>query len=83
MRVNCLNCGHKIDLDEVYDDYDGLVKCTTCRLLLHIKTEDGRLRGVNFAPAPAAPKAVNIFEQLQEGVLQSATADFPTGAKIL
>lgn len=80
MRVNCLNCGHKIDLDEVYDDYEGLVKCTTCRLLLQIKTEDGRLRGVNFAPVP--PKTVNLFEQLQEGVLQTAGADFNSGSKL-
>jgi ribosomal protein S27E len=70
MKVNCLNCGHKIDLDDVYDNYDGMVKCTTCRRLLHIKTEDGRLRGVNFAPA-APQTAANLFGQLQEAVIQN------------
>lgn len=75
MRINCLNCGHKIELDDVYDDYDGMVKCTTCRQLLTLKTEDGKLRGVNFAQSPAPTNNGNLFDQLQEAAIFSNTAD--------
>lgn len=39
MRINCLGCGYKLDLDEAYDDYDGPVKCFACEAILEIRTE--------------------------------------------
>lgn len=31
MKINCLSCGFKVDLDEdAYADYEGQVKCYTC-----------------------------------------------------
>ena len=44
MKINCLSCGHKVDLDEVYDDYEGQVKCLVCGASLAIKTEEGHLK---------------------------------------
>jgi len=35
MKINCLGCGHTIDLDETYSDYEGQVKCYTCSALLN------------------------------------------------
>jgi DNA-directed RNA polymerase subunit RPC12/RpoP len=70
MRINCLNCGHKIDLDDVYDDYEGMVKCMTCRTLLNIKTEDGRLRGVSFATAPSRPATNDFFGEFQQSAMR-------------
>lgn len=72
MKINCLNCGHKIELDDVYDDYEGLVKCMTCRTLLSIKTEDGRLKGVNFGVAPTAPRpaANDFFGEFQQSAMR-------------
>jgi hypothetical protein len=64
MNVNCISCGHKFDLGNAYDDYEGMVKCPTCRSLLDIRTQDGSVRAVRpvaetpqlAAPAqPAAP----------------------------
>jgi hypothetical protein len=49
MKINCLSCGHKVDLDEVYDDYEGPVKCI-CGTMLDIKTEEGHLRMVKLSP---------------------------------
>jgi hypothetical protein len=46
MNVNCIHCGHRFDLGKSYDDYEGLVKCSTCRGLLDIRTQDGQVRGV-------------------------------------
>ena len=58
MRINCLSCGHKVELDDVYDDYEGQVRCL-CRALLEIKTQEGRLKSLRMAdPAPRlAPKS--------------------------
>jgi len=47
MKINCLSCGHKVDLDDVYDDYEGAVKCFACGAILNIKTEQGHLKSVN------------------------------------
>lgn len=56
MKINCLSCGHKVDLDEVYDDYAGQVKCFACGAILELKTEGGRLDSVTLVKvAPRAP----------------------------
>ena len=35
-----------MDLDDAYDDYEGLVKCFACRALLTLRTEGGSLKAV-------------------------------------
>ena len=55
MKINCLSCGHKVDMDDVYDNYEGQVKCWACSAMLDIKTEDGNLRMVRLANMSAAP----------------------------
>lgn len=46
MRINCLSCGHKLDLDDAYGDYAGQVKCLVCGAMLEIRTEEGNVRAV-------------------------------------
>ena len=46
MYVNCINCGHKFDIGKSYDDYEGPVRCPTCRAMLTIRTQDGNIRAV-------------------------------------
>ncbi len=48
MRLNCLSCGHKVELDDAYDDFEGPVKCL-CGTLLEIRTEEGRLKAIKIA----------------------------------
>ena len=48
MKINCLACGHKFELDEAYDDYEGQVKCFICGALLEIKLEEGNLKSLKF-----------------------------------
>jgi NAD-dependent SIR2 family protein deacetylase len=55
MKINCLSCGHKVELDDVYEDYAGLIKCYVCGALLELKTEEGRLRSVSLMLRPACP----------------------------
>ena len=49
MKINCLSCGHKVDLDYAYDDYKGQVKCFVCGALLEIRTEEGNLKAVKLS----------------------------------
>jgi DNA-directed RNA polymerase subunit RPC12/RpoP len=44
MNINCIACGHKFELDDAYDDYEGPVRCWVCGALLEIKAQDGCLR---------------------------------------
>lgn len=56
MYINCISCGHKFDIGKSYDDYEGPVRCPTCRAMLTIRTEDGSIRAVFpglVQPAPA------------------------------
>ena len=48
MKINCLSCGHTIELDEAYSDYEGQVKCYTCSALLEIKLEESLIKSVKF-----------------------------------
>lgn len=60
MHINCINCGHRFDVGRAYDDYEGMVKCPTCRTLLEIRTQDGNLKMVRpaaFSFAAAQPQA--------------------------
>jgi hypothetical protein len=50
MRLNCLSCGHSVDLHRDYDDYEGMVKCYVCGALLTILTDNGNVRRVILTP---------------------------------
>ncbi len=49
MKLNCLSCGHCIDLRDGYGDYNGQVKCFVCGALLTIRTEDGQVKSVTLS----------------------------------
>jgi hypothetical protein len=49
MKINCLSCGFKVDLDDMYDDFEGPIKCL-CGALLEIRIEEGMLKGIKLAP---------------------------------
>ena len=63
MKINCLSCGHKVDLDHAYDDYEGQVKCFACGAILEMKTEHGELRSVKFMRIVPRPSAAEVLER--------------------
>ena len=63
MKINCLACGHKVDLDDAYDDYEGQVKCFACSALLEVRTEQGNIKSVKFLKIAARPSAEEAFER--------------------
>jgi DNA-directed RNA polymerase subunit N (RpoN/RPB10) len=52
MKVNCLCCGHAVDLRDAYDEYDGQVKCFACGALLAIRTHEGQVKWVELVGSP-------------------------------
>ena len=46
MRINCLSCGHAVDLDDAYEDYEGKIKCFACGAVLEIRAQEGKLKSV-------------------------------------
>jgi hypothetical protein len=56
MRINCLACGHKVELDDAYDDFEGPVKCL-CGVMLTIRTEEGMLKAIKVAEPLSRPVA--------------------------
>ena len=65
MRINCLACGHKVDLDDAYDDYEGPVKCFACGATLEIRTEQGRIKAVKQVNSVPHPLAEGVFERVR------------------
>jgi len=63
MKINCLACGHKVELDGAYDDYEGQVKCFVCSALLEIKTDQGNIKSVKFLKITQRPSAEEAFER--------------------
>jgi len=63
MKINCLSCGHKIDLGDSYDDYTGPVKCFVCTALLDIQTETGTVKSVSLCSDFPHPSAGAVDER--------------------
>jgi len=55
MRIICLSCGHKVDVDSTYDDYEGKIKCAVCGAMLKIKTEEGKVKSVDLVTSTEKP----------------------------
>jgi hypothetical protein len=62
MKINCITCGHKVDLDDAYDDYQGPIRCLVCSAMLEIMTQEGRLRSVRFANPTSSPSNEEALE---------------------
>lgn len=58
MKINCISCGHKVDLDDAYEEYEGQVKCFVCQALLEIKTEEGKFKTVKLMNSASHPSAL-------------------------
>jgi DNA-directed RNA polymerase subunit N (RpoN/RPB10) len=51
MKVNCLSCGHVLDLRDSYEEYDGQVRCFVCGALLAIRSREGQVKWVELLGA--------------------------------
>ena len=54
IKLNCLSCGHTMELGDAYEDYDGEIRCWGCRAILEVTLREGQLRSMkssNRTPA--------------------------------
>ena len=72
MRINCLCCGHKVDLDYAYDDYEGVVKCFVCQATLEIRTEQGNIKAVKQVSIVPRRSAEEVFERVHNPPMNQA-----------
>ena len=64
MKLNCLSCGHSVDLHRDYDDYEGMVKCFVCGALLTILTENGHVKRVTLPHARRKNKRRGVAQHV-------------------
>jgi hypothetical protein len=60
MKIRCLACGHSVELDEAYDDYEGPIRCWVCGAVFEIRAKDGCVkaaRGREHVPSASLPQA--------------------------
>ncbi len=57
MKINCVSCGHNIELDDAYDDFEGSIKCYVCGGRLDVKLSDGKIKSVRLAATPRGSSA--------------------------
>jgi ribosomal protein S27E len=49
MKINCISCEKEVNLDhEVFENYEGPVKCFSCGAMLEIQTSRGVLGSINL-----------------------------------
>jgi hypothetical protein len=56
MRINCLSCGFRVELDETYEDYEGQLRCYVCNAIMEIKTKDGKVKSAKLARSVDRPE---------------------------
>ncbi len=49
MKLNCVSCGHSVNLDDAYDDYSGDIKCLVCGSTLAVVIEHEHIKSVKLA----------------------------------
>ena len=57
IKLNCLACGHAMELGEAYEDYDGEVRCWGCQTVLQVALTEGKLRSMRrIADGPSGER---------------------------
>lgn len=60
MKVNCISCGHNLDLDDAYNDFEGMFRCYVCGALLEVKTSNGKIKSVHSAEKQQEVKKAGV-----------------------
>jgi uncharacterized Zn finger protein len=65
MKLTCIACGREVNLDhEVFQNYEGPVKCFFCGTMMEVKTTQGIADHVAFLEGPRShgDKSARIVE---------------------
>jgi hypothetical protein len=56
IKLNCLACGHSMELGDAYEDYDGEVRCWVCHATLEVTLREGQLRSMKRSTGSSLPR---------------------------
>ena len=54
IKLSCLACGHRLDLGDAYEDYEGEVRCWGCDTALEVALHEGKLRSMRRSTGDAS-----------------------------
>ncbi len=64
MRINCVSCGHEINLNhDLFDDYEGPVKCFVCSTMMEIIATEGVINSIDLLSILPRSSAVEHVER--------------------
>jgi len=55
IKVNCLACGHPMELGDAYEDYEGEIRCWGCRGVLEVTLHEGKLQSMRLSTLTPQP----------------------------
>ncbi len=55
IKLNCISCGHLMELGDAYEDYQGEVRCWGCQALVSVTLHDGKLQNMSLSSKSEAP----------------------------
>jgi hypothetical protein len=57
IKLNCLACGHTLDLSDAYEDYDGEIRCWGCHTSLLVSLHEGKLKSLKRGQCDLSPSS--------------------------
>ena len=64
MRINCVSCGDEINLNQdLFNDYDGPIKCFICSTMMEITTAQGVINSINLLNILPRPPVDDTVER--------------------
>ena len=65
MRIDCVSCGHEINLNhDLFDNYEGPVKCFICSTMMEITTTQGVINSINLLNILTRPPVDDTVERI-------------------
>ncbi len=81
IRLNCLSCGHPMDLGDAYEDYQGEVRCWGCKAVLDVTLQDGKLKSMRRGGAAETPGSSAGLAEPPEALASTSGAALPVAGQ--
>jgi hypothetical protein len=78
VTVNCLCCGHTLNLSDTYDEYEGELTCWVCHGKLLVHFELGKLLAMTTAEAGGVTSVIEVSDDGKRMAITTADAQSTT-----
>jgi hypothetical protein len=55
IKLNCISCGHLMELGAAYEDYQGELRCWGCHALVEVTLHEGKLQTMKLSSKSEVP----------------------------